>query len=100
MLSRDSEEDFEDDDIEEGLGIASTEGSGQGESCSEVTTASKEEVKGAAEGYKGSEEGYKGAEGYKRAEGGCKRAESFEHKGGQSPTQPKQDVRRLRDNVT
>ena len=87
MLSRDSEEDFEDDDIEEGLGIASPERSGQGESCSEVTTASKEEMKGAAEGYK-------------RAKEGFKRAESFEHKGGQSPTQPKQDVRRLRDNVT
>ena len=88
MLSRDSEEESEDDDIEEGLGIASPEGSGRGESCSEVTTAaSKEEGKGAEEGLKGAEQGSKGAE-------------DFEHKGRQSPTKPKQDIQRLGDNVT
>ena len=88
MLSRDSEEESEDDDIEEGLGIAPPEGSGRGESCSEVTTAAtKEEGKGAEEGLKGAEQGLKGAEG-------------FEHKGRQSPTKPKQDIQRLGDNVT
>ena len=95
MLSRDSEEESEDDDIEEGLGIASPEGSGRGESCSEVTTAaSKEEGKGAEEGLKGAEQGLKGAE------QGLKGAEGFEHKGRQSPTKPKQDIQRLGDNVT
>ena len=46
MLSRDSEEDFEDDI--EGLGVASAQETGQqgGESSSEVTS-SKEDVKGA-----------------------------------------------------
>ena len=61
MLSRDSEEDFEDDI--EGLGVASAQETGQqgGESSSEVTS-SKEDVKG---------------------------TEGYEHNEGQSPTQPK-----------
>ena len=63
MLSRDSEEDFEDDI--EGLGVASAketgQKTGQNESSSEVTS-SKEDVKG---------------------------ADGYEHTDGQSPKNPK-----------
>ena len=44
MLSRDSEEAFEDDI--EGLGVASVQETGHNESSSEVTSSSKEDVKG------------------------------------------------------
>ena len=75
MLSRDSEENVE-DDIED-LGVASAQGAG--ESCNEVA-AGKEEVKGAEE-----EE---------------EEEDHVKQKGDQSPTQPEKDVQRLRENVT
>ena len=49
MLSRDSEEDFEDDI--DGLDVASAQETGHNESSSEVTSSSKEDVK-VTGGYK------------------------------------------------
>ena len=81
MLSRDSEEYFE-DDIEE---VGEASGQGAGENCNEVAAACKEE-----------EQGVDKEELQKRADNN-----EEEKKGDlQSPSQLEKDVQRLRDNVT